>query len=429
MQTLAILLHRVGKNYLFYKSSGIMVSMKKKSFAFFILIVSLIIGFYLLYRLFGYFGLLSKFQPSRSLTYSPINPLTHSPDNPISPFPMGNNYTITPVATGLFVPWSIVFTSADRILITERNGAIREVKNGALNFTPLITFSEVSQTGEEGLMGLAKDPNYNSNNRLYACLAYEENEKLFDKVVALTDNQSSITLSNTLIDTIPAAKFHAGCRIKFGPDEKLYITTGDATDKSLPQNIDSVGGKILRINADGSIPADNPFPNSPVYSYGHRNPQGIDWHPGTYALIETEHGPSLIDGPAGGDEVNEIVKGGNYGWPLVSHENTKEGTVPPLLLFTPAEAPASGAFFVSENPNLNNNYFFGALVGKGILRVVLSESSPHTIHFYEKLTVNKGRIRDVIQSPDGALYFTTSNRDGRGKPGDNDDALYKLEFF
>lgn len=332
------------------------------------------------------------------------------------------------VVTGLAVPWSLVFTSDTRMLVTERAGRLRAVEDGVLHSEALFVFSEVSSQGEEGLMGLALDPEYESNHFIYVSLAYKKGADLVVKVVRLQDRGSEASDPETIIDAIPAAEFHAGSRIKFGPDKRLYITTGDATDKNIAQDLNSLGGKILRIQSDGTIPPDNPWPNNPVWSYGHRNPQGITWHPLTRELYATEHGPSVFDGPAGGDEVNRIIKGANYGWPLVSHERKRSGTESPLLVFTPAEAPAGATFYTGERiPQFTNQFFFAALKGEGIFRVAFDENNSDVVKEYEKLSeVNFGRIRDVVEGPDGALYFLTSNRDGRGNPASGDDRIMRI---
>ena len=334
---------------------------------------------------------------------------------------------IDKVATNLFVPWSIVFLSDSHILFTERNGSIREIKDDNLNSNPLYIFKEVSTQSEEGLMGMVLDPEFDSNGKIYVCLAYSKEKSLFDKVVQVKYEEGVLTEEKVLIDKIPAAQFHAGCRIKFGPDKMLYITTGDATDKGIAQDKASLGGKILRINSDGSIPADNPINNSPIYSLGHRNPQGIDWDPISGNLFSTEHGPSVFDGPAGGDEINLIQKGENYGWPIVSHENSKDGLVSPLVVFTPAIAPASGMFYKGDMfPQFRNHFLVGLLKGEGILDVTL-DSNRKQIASYEKIPeITFGRIREVAQSPNGAIYFTTSNKDGRGKVNAGDDMIYKI---
>jgi glucose/arabinose dehydrogenase len=221
--------------------------------------------------------------------------------------------------------------------------------------------------------------------------------------------------------------YHAGCRLGFGPDGKLYITTGDARQPSLAQDLNSLAGKILRINKDGSIPADNPFPGSPVYSYGHRNSQGIAWQPGTGRLYVTEHGPSGSDGPEGGDEINLIQAGANYGWPLVSHDATLEGTESPLIQFTPAVAPSGAAFYGSNVlPMFTGRLFFGALRGEGLVMVDISAQDPKVIESVQWIVSNVGRVRDVAVGPDGLIYFTTSNQDGRGTYRSGGDKVYRL---
>jgi len=339
-----------------------------------------------------------------------------------------SSYEIMLVADNLYVPWSIVFTDPDRMLVTERNGKLRVIRNGILSEKPLKVFEEVSSDGEEGLMGLALDPDYRENKFLYISYAYGSSDKMSVKVVRYKDEGDKLSDEKTIIDGLPAERYHAGCRLRFGPDGRLYITTGDAGERKLAQDINTLYGKILRINPDGTIPADNPFPDNPVWSYGHRNPQGIDWYPGTDILYSTEHGPSGFDGPGGGDEVNIIVKGGNYGWPVVSHRETKEGMISPVLEFTPAIAPASGMFYRSDSiPQFKNNYFFGCLRGSGIMRVVIDKSDPSKIISNEMMAeVNFGRIRDIAQGPDGAIYFSTSNRDGRGRVREGDDKIYKI---
>ncbi len=336
-------------------------------------------------------------------------------------------YTIEEVARRLEVPWSIVFTSQTRMLVSERPGRIRVIENGELRAEPLHTFTEISTGGEEGLMSLALHPQYVNNKLMYAVYAYTKEGAMYDRVVRFHDDGDSISGITTIFDGIPAAQYHAGARLKFGPDGTLYVTTGDATDRKIAQDLRSFGGKILRLNDDGSIPSDNPFPNSPIWSYGHRNPQGIAWN-SKGILYETEHGPSTFDGPPGGDEVNRIQKGGNYGWPVVSHEDSHEGMIDPLLVFTPAEAPASALIYSGKLfPQFKDNLFFGALIGEGLIRVVLDDKDPDKIISYEKLAdVTLGRIRDVTEGPDGAIYFSTSNRDGRGSPVQSDDRIFRI---
>lgn len=335
---------------------------------------------------------------------------------------------IEAIASGLDTPWDIVFTSSTRILITERSGQIRVIENGVLQETPLHVFSEVVEKGEDGLMSLALDPAYTINRFIYAAVAYAEGEELWLKIVRFVDRGTSLEDQFVVINRIPAAPFHAGSRIAFGPEGKLYITTGDASHKEQAQDVASLSGKILRLNADGTIPSDNPFPGSAVWSYGHRNPQGLAWQPESGLLYATEHGPSVIDGPAGGDEVNLIEKGGNYGWPVVSHDRQRAGMLSPVLVFTPAEAPGSLMIYSGRVfPEWKGNLFFGALKGEGLMRIRMDTTDPKRVAAYGKLReVALGRIRTVVEGPDGNIYFTTSNRDGRGKPAPLDDRVFRM---
>ena len=342
-----------------------------------------------------------------------------------SPLPTG--WKAESVAAGLTVPWSIVFTSNNRILITERGGRIREIVNGDLNPNPLLVFEDVSAKGESGLLGLAADPLYEDNKYLYACYTFTSSSGAANQVMRLKDEGTQIVLDTVIFGPLPSANNHAGCRIRFGPDGKLYITNGDALAPSSAQDMNSLAGKILRINPDGSIPDDNPFRGSAVWSYGHRNPQGIDWQLGSGRMYSTEHGPSGFDGPGGGDEINLIQAGGNYGWPLVSHDETRAGTIAPIIQFTPAEAPASLSFYTSDVlPMFTGRLFFGALRGEGLVSVVLSNSNPSEVILVEKIIRDVGRVRDVVQGPDGLIYFSTSNRDGRGRAREGDDRIYRI---
>jgi glucose/arabinose dehydrogenase len=341
--------------------------------------------------------------------------------------PSSVTYAVKPVVGGLQVPWSLVFPSAQRWLVSERSGAIRIIQNGVLQPNPLVTFN-VSSRAEEGLMGLALDPAYPANKIVYACYAYAAAGKLTDRVVRFEDRGTTAGPQTTLIDGIPAAVNHAGCRLGFGPaDHKLYITTGDATNKANPQNLASLGGKILRLNSDGTFPADNPFLNSPVWTLGHRNPQGIAWQPGTSQLYATEHGPTS-DGPPGGDELNIINKGSNYGWPIISHTATDPRFITPLLIYTPAVAPSGATFYTADvMPQFTNSLLFAALKGEGVYQVKFDPVNPSRIVSQAKLpNVNVGRVRDVVQGPDGGLYILTSNRDGRGTVHDGDDHIYLI---
>ena len=329
---------------------------------------------------------------------------------------------------GLEVPWSLAFTSPARMLVTERPGRVRAVENGVLVKAPLAAIADVESRGETGLMGLALAPDYAASRLIYVSYAYTVSGGIRVRVVRFHDDGSRLSDRKVILEGLPAAQFHAGCRLRFGPDRKLYVTTGDATTREIAQKMDSLGGKTLRLNPDGSIPADNPFPGSPIYSFGHRNSQGLDWQPGTGLQFQTEHGPSGFDGPGGGDEVNIVEAGRNYGWPVVHHRASKEGMVSPLLEYTPAIAP-SGASFVtgSKLPALKGDFLFACLRGERLMRVRLDPKDPRRVLATEALFEDSfGRLREVQNGPDGALYFTTSNRDGRGSVRKGDDRILRL---
>ncbi len=337
------------------------------------------------------------------------------------------DYEVTPIAQHLFVPWSIIFTSPQRMIVSERNGNLRVINNNVLEQKSLAVF-EVSQKNEEGLMGLAVDPNYSQNQKIYACLAYENNDSLYNKIISFTDEGSNIANIQILIDNIPAARYHAGCRLLFLPDKTLLITTGDATNKDLAQNLDSMAGKILRLNRDGGIPTDNPFPSSPIFTYGHRNSQGLAFDTNHNMLWASEHGPSLFDGPAGGDEINLIEAGKNYGWPIIHHRETEDGLISPELEFTPAIAPAALLYYSGDLfPQFKNKLLLATLKGESIYQLDIDPLDPRKLSGFKRLSdINIGRIREIVQGPDGAIYIATSNRDGRGTIQPTDDTIYKL---
>src|SRR5688572_6416346 len=337
-------------------------------------------------------------------------------------------FRVETVVGNLEVPWSIVWVPDGRMFFTERPGRVRVYENGQLRPEPVFTVPDVEQSGEGGLMSIAVHPQFASTHWIYLAYAYKA-EEMQVRVVRYRESPTGFTEPKVIIDSIPAAKYHAGCRIGFGPDSKLYVTTGDATERPLAQQLDSLAGKTLRLNDDGTVPQDNPFVGQSnarpeIWSLGHRNAQGLDFQPGTNLMFQTEHGPSGFDGPGGGDEVNIVEKGKNYGWPLVHHKETRPGLEPPLLEYTPACAPASGMFYSgSVFSGFKGNFFFGCLRGERLIRV---ELDGRRVVKQEDLIRNYGRIRDVAEGPDGYLYFSTSNRDGRGKPASDDDRILRL---
>ena len=338
-------------------------------------------------------------------------------------------WKVETVIGGLQVPWAIAFEPDGDMIFTERPGRVRIYEKGKLREQPLLTITDLMARSESGLMGLCLHPEYEKNSFVYLAYSYRRSGE-FVKVVRYKNTGEQLVEDKIVIDLIPAAMNHAGTRVAFGPDKKLYVTTGDATDWHRAQQMNSINGKTLRLNDDGSVPSDNPFVGKEgvrpeIWSYGHRNSQGIDWQPGTGLMFQTEHGPSGFEGLGGGAcELNAVERGKNYGWPEIYGARTKSGMEPPLVEYTPASAPGSGAFYKGKAlPQFTGNFFFGSLRGEALVRIVLDGRK---VTKQERIISGMGRIREVVGGPDGALYFSTSNRDGRGNPRDNDDRILRI---
>ncbi len=340
----------------------------------------------------------------------------------------GIRYRVETVLENLEIPWSIVFDQEGNMYFTERPGRLQVLKKGEKKPVLIASIAEVRHRGEGGLMGLALHPDFKNNGFLYLSYTFDFKRGQSNKVVRFRLEKWELTDQRDILPNLPGSSVHNGCRIKFGPDRKLYCTAGDAAERSIAQDLGSLGGKILRLNDDGTIPGDNPDPKSPVFAFGLRNPQGIDWHPISGRLFETEHGPSGFDGPGGGDEVNIVEAGKNYGWPIIHHGQSRSGMESPFLEYTPAVAPASGAFYGGISfPGFKNNYFFGGLRGQRLQRIVVTERLPHTLVRQESMFQNEfRRIREVVTGPDGFIYFSTSNRDGRATPFPTDDRIFRI---
>ncbi|HEY7367626.1 MAG TPA: PQQ-dependent sugar dehydrogenase [Nitrosopumilaceae archaeon] len=335
------------------------------------------------------------------------------------------NVEVITVAENLQIPWEIAFAPDERIFFTERVGKLRVIEDGNLNPEPVAILNVGAVEG--GLLGLALDPNFEENHYLYLYYTYNEFPFTYNKVVRYTEHDNTLSDELILVDKIPGAAIHDGGRLKFGPDEKLYITTGDAANADAAQDLKSLSGKILRINPDGTIPADNPIKDSLIFSYGHRNPQGLDWDPVTGKLVASEHGPSGERGFAH-DEINVIEAGKNYGWPKVVGEEQKPEFVSPILQTgDDAWAPSGSTFYDSSNiPEWTNKYFVATLRGSHLRMLELDLQSNQVVSSEALFSNTFGRLREATVGPDGNLYLLTSNRDGRGSPVENDDRILKI---
>lgn len=316
------------------------------------------------------------------------------------------------VAEGLDTPWGITFLPDKSMLVTERPGRVRLINGaGKLDPNPVKTITNVKEIGEGGLLGITIHPDFSFNNFVYLYYTYSSNgDNTLNRVVRMTYQDKQLKDEQIIADNIPGASNHNGGRIKFGPDGFLYITTGDAQNPSQSQDKNSLAGKILRVTDEGKPATGNPF-NNLVYSFGHRNPQGIAWDK-SGQLWETEHGQSAMD------ELNKIEIGKNYGWPVIRGNEKRDGMVSPVIHSGNETWAPSGLAFV------NSSFYFGGLRGQTLFKVGIVGGVPQlTKNFEGKF----GRIRDVIVSPDGFLYITTSNHDGRGIPTPSDDRVIKID--
>ncbi len=372
--------------------------------------------------------------PSPRLTTIPIP--TTAPPPTASPTPTPSPRigpavveNVQLVASGLRAPWAVDLAPDGRLFVTERAGRVRVVQlgpGGGLRADPWASVpASTSIDGEKGLLGIALDPNFASNGFVYLYYSYAASGGVTrNKVVRMRDANDRGVEETIVLDGIPGNNDHDGGRVKFGPDGKLYVTTGDAEDGANAQNASSLAGKILRLNKDGSIPSDNPTPGSAVWSLGHRNVQGIAWQPDTGVLYETEHGPSNLFPDCCNDEVNLIVAGGNYGWPTVRGTPGDPRFRDPLIDSGRVETWApSGAAFATKPGPLRGSFLFATLRGQHLHRVVFGPDG-RTVLFQEKLLTNRyGRLRDMFEIASGEFLVLTSNRDGRGVPAADDDRI------
>ncbi len=325
------------------------------------------------------------------------------------------------IVHGLSFPWEILWGPDNFIWMTERGGTISRVNPATGAVIPVFSIKEVVSNNEGGLLGMVLHPTFSTTPQVFVAYDYNKADNYWEKVVRYTYNGKTLINPLTIIDNIIASSIHNGCRLVITPDLKLFISTGDASDQSLPQNTSALNGKILRLNLDGTIPSDNPVPGKPYWSFGHRNPQGLVY--ANHILYSSEHGASTDD------EINIIEKGRNYGWPDVEGFcNTGSEQVfckahhveEPLRTWTPTAAVSGLDYYNSDLiPQWKNSLLVVALKNARLYQMKLNDKFTGIVQTNEYLTNAYGRLRDVCISPAGKVYICTSNG--------NDDKIIEID--
>lgn len=336
------------------------------------------------------------------------------------------NFKAQTVADNLSHPWGMAFLPDGNILVTERTGSLRLVENGRINPTPISGLPEIAVIGQGGLLDVALHPDFENNRLIYLSYAGQGKDGYGTEVVRGRLEGMELKNIEKIFVASPKSKEggrHFGSRLLFAPDGKLFITLGDRGEQERAQKQDDHAGSLIRVNDDGSVPEDNPFVNTrnakpESYTLGNRNMQGIALQPGTGLLWTHEHGPQ------GGDELNIMKPGTNYGWPVITYgvnygigtkigEGTeKEGMAQPIHYWIPSIAPSGMVFYTGDEfPEWKNNLFVGSLRFGQLVRLVIQDGK---IVEEERLIDGKlGRIRDVRQGPDGTLYLLTDESNGK----------------
>ena len=345
--------------------------------------------------------------------------------------------TVETVAEGLDVVWSLEFATDGRLFLTEKAGRVRIVDpDGELDPVPWVTVQDVTaEIRENGLNGLALHPDFPEEPWVYVMYTVDRGaEQVTNRVSRFREVDGRGREEQIILDDIPGATTHNGGRIKFGPDGMLYIGTGDARDRTRAQNLDNVGGSILRLTPEGDVPADNPWPGNPIWAYGLRNPLGIAFRPSDGQLFVADHGPTTEWEPRIGafDEINIVEKGANYGWPRVVGAPGVQGYVDPILSWIPSVPPGDLTFH-------NGDLYLSALWSEALIRIRFQDPMDQdrvtsVERWFNSRVWRDGvpseslyrRVRALTVGPDGALYLGTSNRDGRLEPEPFDDRVLRI---
>lgn len=331
------------------------------------------------------------------------------------------------VVAGLEVPWAIAFLPNGDLLVTERPGRLRLVRDGALVEAPVAEVP-VEAVAESGLMGIALHPEFEQNRFFYLALTAPNGAGNRIERWKLSQEGTSASVDRVIFGGIPAHRIHDGGRLKIGPDRKLYLSTGDAGKPDRSQEAGSPSGKLLRLELDGSIPADNPDPKSPVFLSGIRNSQGFDWLDDT-TLVVADHGPSGEFGRRGGDEVSIARKGENLGWPTIWRCEERERMVTPAITWRQATPTAGVAVFRGDAISGWEGSVLVATLGSRLLQRLVFDGERvrrHEVYFPGDPPEGLGRLREAILGPDGHLYLTTSNCDGRGRCHSEKDKILRI---
>lgn len=334
------------------------------------------------------------------------------------------------LVSGLDTPWDLAWGPDGAIWVTERPGTISRV-DAATGEITRVGQIDVVEVSESGLMGIAFHPDFASRPYVYVAHSYGSRRNIRNRLVRMRFDGTTLGEPQVLLDDIPGAGNHNGSRLAIGPDRFLYMTTGDAGRGARAQDLSSVAGKVLRLTLDGRPAPGNPF-GTLVYSYGHRNAQGIVFHPETRVLYVAEHGPR------DNDEVNRVEMGGNYGWPAV--HGFCDGDTPgeeafcsnndvvgPVTAWTPTVGVSGADFYDADLiPGWKGSLLVTSLRGRTLFRLTLSADGRQVVEREALFRGEYGRLRDVLVGPRGEVYLATSNRDGRGRPASDDDRILRI---